>query len=82
MITIYTVTILENWKTGKLEDMEDDDIFAWLDISKKAQAWINAGYSELKKNNDVQELEKTYLIEKQAIELAVADLKKYFGVAH
>ena len=68
--------------SGKLEDMEDDDILAWLDISKGAQSWISAGHSELKKDKDVRLLENKYLLEKKALKIAVVELKDYLGVSH
>jgi hypothetical protein len=80
-----TIAVNDNYiygyYVGKLDNMEDDDILAWLDISKKAQSWIAAGHAELKGDDKVINLEKRYLTEKQSLEIAVSDLRKYLGMA-
>lgn len=64
---------------GKLENMTDEDILAWLDLPSKVITKIKSDYSELRNDKHILQLEKEYVERKCALESAVTALREFLG---
>lgn len=64
----------------KFNNMSDEDIFAWLDISKKALGWIRNGFDELEKDKEINNWSATYHERKGNLDTKFAELRQELEV--